>query len=100
MAREGAAGQALAGITATWTRSTPTRQVTVTQYSAVYQGISARDVIKQARAVSTCHRDVEVAYEPGHQATDEYFVVPSAPGAFTFRGVNPDVALPAAVRGR
>ncbi|MEV1120256.1 hypothetical protein AB0I91_34840 [Actinosynnema sp. NPDC049800] len=67
------AGQALAGITATWTRSTPTQQVTVTQYSVVYQGISGRDVIKQARAVSTCHRDIEVAYQPGQQATDEFF---------------------------
>jgi hypothetical protein len=66
------AGQALAGVTVTWTRSTPTQQVTVTQYSVVYQGIPGKDVIKQARAASTCHRDVRIGYELGYQPTDEY----------------------------
>ena len=44
------ADQAAAGITASWTWSHNGQHATVTQYNAVYRGITGKEVIKQARA--------------------------------------------------
>ncbi|MBB5801013.1 hypothetical protein F4560_000781 [Saccharothrix ecbatanensis] len=65
------AGQAAAGITATWTWSQGDLQTTVTQYNAVYRGIAGKDVIKQARAAASCHRGSGSGISP--LDLDEYF---------------------------
>ncbi|MEU4740629.1 hypothetical protein AB0G02_09185 [Actinosynnema sp. NPDC023658] len=65
------AGQAVAGITATWTWSGDRRSAIVTQYSAVYREVSGKDVVKQARTASTCYRGADLRItEP--QPLDEY----------------------------
>lgn len=67
------AGQTAAGITATWTWSDATSQVVVTQYSAVYRGISGKDVVKQTRAAAGCHRSPDAV--PSPLDVDEYFYI-------------------------
>lgn len=50
------AGKAVAGKSAEWKwQGADGRVVEVRQYTAVYQGVSGRDVVKEARSVSTCH---------------------------------------------
>lgn len=50
------AGQALAGRTQRWTWTSAAGGVaTYSVYAVVYEGITAREVVKQARAVSGCH---------------------------------------------
>ncbi|QFZ20104.1 hypothetical protein [Saccharothrix syringae] len=50
------AGQALAGRTQRWTWTAPDgRTATYSLYGVVYQGVAAREVVKQARVVSECY---------------------------------------------
>lgn len=56
-------GRAVAGKTTEWTwRGADGRVVEVRQYTAVYQGVSGREVAKEARAVSTCHQAADETY--------------------------------------
>jgi hypothetical protein len=49
-------GKAVAGKSAEWKwQGADGRVVEVRQYTAVYQGVSGRDVLKEARSVATCH---------------------------------------------
>lgn len=65
------AGQAVAGVTATWTWSADGRRATVTQYSAVYRDVPGKDVVKQIRAASGCYRGRHVR-EAEPEPVDEY----------------------------
>ncbi|MEO6088206.1 MAG: hypothetical protein ABIQ18_34345 [Umezawaea sp.] len=64
------AGQAAVGITLKWTHSES--RFSVEQYSAIYQGISGKDVVEQVRtASSTCQRGPNAV--PLTLEVDEYF---------------------------
>ncbi|MBP2337029.1 hypothetical protein [Saccharothrix coeruleofusca] len=65
------AGQAAAGITTAWTWSGATQQAKITQYGVVYRDVAGKDVVKQARAASGCHRDFGSVESALH--IDEYF---------------------------
>lgn len=65
------AGQATAGVTARWTWARGGREVTMTQYNAVYS-VPGKDVVKQARAASNCHRAEESLPAGEVPTADEY----------------------------
>ncbi|MEV0677408.1 hypothetical protein AB0I60_12900 [Actinosynnema sp. NPDC050436] len=76
------ADQAEAGVTATWTWSRDGREVTLTQYNAVYR-VPGRDVVEQARTASNCHRAEESGRLRADLDTDEYFHLNTALPATT-----------------
>jgi len=49
------AGKAVAGKFAEWKAEKDGRVTTVAQYTALYQGVAGRDVVKESRAVASCH---------------------------------------------
>ncbi|MEU5694546.1 hypothetical protein [Actinosynnema sp. NPDC020468] len=65
------ADKAVAGVTAKWTWSHAAEKAEITEYAVVYRDVPGRDVVREARAASTCHRGIGEVESP--LQLDEYF---------------------------